>query len=122
MQTRHSTDELDGMLEFPGGKVELGESLEAAAIREVLEETGVHLEKEEIFYYKCHHNNKIKDKVIELNIFLFNDCENKFLDTGWYPLDQKEDLIKLKRRIPPANEIFLKEFLNSNKFKMLLSI
>lgn len=30
-------------IEFPGGKVELGETLEQAAYREVLEETGVHI-------------------------------------------------------------------------------
>jgi mutator protein MutT len=35
---------LAGLWEFPGGKIEPGESAEAAAIRECLEETGIRVE------------------------------------------------------------------------------
>ena len=35
---------LAGMAEFPGGKVEPGESPSAAAVRECLEETGLQIE------------------------------------------------------------------------------
>ena len=35
---------LVGLWEFPGGKVELGETVTAAAVRECLEETGVSIE------------------------------------------------------------------------------
>lgn len=38
---RRSRDELDGLWEFPGGKIEPGETPEAAASRECAEETGV---------------------------------------------------------------------------------
>jgi 8-oxo-dGTP diphosphatase len=40
---------LAGLWEFPGGKMQLGESPEAAAIRECLEETG--LDVELLFHY-----------------------------------------------------------------------
>lgn len=47
---------------FPGGGVEAGEKLEAALVREVLEETGVVISKisffhfrESFFYYEPHH-------------------------------------------------------------------
>ena len=38
-------ESLRGLWEFPGGKVEAGESLRDAVIREVLEETGIEIEK-----------------------------------------------------------------------------
>ena len=43
---------LAGLWEFPGGKIEPGESLEAAAMRECLEETGVAVEP--LFRYPDH--------------------------------------------------------------------
>jgi len=39
--TRQPGQDLAGMAEFPGGKCEAGESPEACAVRECLEETGV---------------------------------------------------------------------------------
>ena len=43
---------LAGLWEFPGGKIEAGESPEAAAARECLEETGLAIEA--IFRYPAH--------------------------------------------------------------------
>jgi 8-oxo-dGTP diphosphatase len=34
---------------FPGGKIDLGESIQDAAVREVLEETGVHVTAQQVF-------------------------------------------------------------------------
>ena len=45
MQKRHEDGPLDGFLEFPGGKIEPGEDIEAAARREFAEEVDVELEK-----------------------------------------------------------------------------
>jgi A/G-specific adenine glycosylase len=46
---RPSDGLLGGLYEFPGGKVETGESLAAACAREVLEETGLSVEVVELF-------------------------------------------------------------------------
>ena len=121
MQTRQSNDELDGLLEFPGGKVEKDESTLEAAIREVIEEADVDLPSEEIFFYKQYENSQT-EKVIQLNIFLFNDEAGLFSRSGWHQLNTEDDLEVLISRIPPTNEIFLREFLKSNKFKMLVRI
>jgi mutator protein MutT len=43
---------LAGLWEFPGGKFQPGESAEAAAVRECLEETGLHVEPQ--FAYPTH--------------------------------------------------------------------
>jgi len=41
MQRRHFSSEHGGLWEFPGGKLESGESAEGAAIREIEEELGI---------------------------------------------------------------------------------
>jgi mutator protein MutT len=46
---------LAGLWEFPGGKIEPGETAEAAAVRECLEETGVMVEA--LFRYPAHVEN-----------------------------------------------------------------
>ena len=46
MQRRRAERQHGGLWEFPGGKVEPGESLTAAATREIAEELGVHLRAE----------------------------------------------------------------------------
>ncbi|RUL56552.1 MULTISPECIES: NUDIX domain-containing protein [Lysinibacillus] len=45
-------------VEFPGGKVELGESLQQAAIREVYEETAVHISDLKWFAYYVVHDKE----------------------------------------------------------------
>ena len=48
MQQRRADRAHGGLWEFPGGKVEPGESLESAAIREIDEELGVSLQRDNL--------------------------------------------------------------------------
>ncbi|WP_458412150.1 RNA deprotection pyrophosphohydrolase [Schinkia sp. CFF1] len=65
-------------MEFPGGKVEQGESPEAAAHREVLEETGGTISS---LYYIGQYEVKAKSEVIMKNIYFAQIEELHYQDT-----------------------------------------
>lgn len=52
---RKSTDKLAGMWEFPGGKLELGETLEECLKREMYEEFGIEVKVGEFFEESTFH-------------------------------------------------------------------
>jgi 8-oxo-dGTP diphosphatase len=51
---RHSDDAMGGKWEFPGGKIEPGETLEACLQRELQEELGILVEVHELFTVSRH--------------------------------------------------------------------
>jgi len=53
---------LAGLWEFPGGKIEPGETAELAAVRECLEETGISVEP--LFRYPTHVQDYDHDQVV----------------------------------------------------------
>ena len=52
VQIRESNDELNGLKEFPGGKIEDGETPLKACLREVAEEVGVSLNESQVELFK----------------------------------------------------------------------
>lgn len=108
MQTRLSSDDLNGMLEFPGGKIEGTETPKQAAIREVLEEVSVEL-KEDVLALNQIYNNHLENKVASLYIFTYCD-DGIFPTEGWHNIS---DLEKFINKIPPANKQFIEKLIKS---------
>lgn len=119
MQKRVSDDELDGMLEFPGGKQESNESSVAAAVREFYEEVGVQYKESDLKLYTIF-SNKLESKTISISIFFVSESKGEKLDSGgWHKLQELSDLAKIEDLIPPANRVFLKDFLAARNFNRL---
>lgn len=106
LQTREDSGSLNGKLEFPGGKVEEGESLEQAMRREVKEEVGVEIKEEPVKFFKIYSHEYEKVNVI-LNCFLVGKSD---LPGGeWFQYSTQEELEKLDDKIPPANYQIFKD-------------
>jgi 8-oxo-dGTP diphosphatase len=71
-QVREDDGIYHGMLEFPGGGIELNETPLAAAVREVEEEVGIKINPLESKFMGIYTNN-LPLKTILLNVFLFPD-------------------------------------------------
>ena len=113
MQKRETLDELQGKLEFPGGKIEKDETPILAAIREVQEEVSVSLSDDELELATIF-ENKLVDKIINLYVFICHSSF-KFQDTEsskWFPYGKKESFWL---DIPPANQSFLDDIINNIK-------
>lgn len=80
---------------IPGGKVEFGESLEAAARREILEETGI---ETQVIDYLCFKEALFPDYNYHTVIFFYKatttqeklgtDIEGKVKEANWFTLDE----------------------------------
>lgn len=105
MQKRVSDDELDGLLEFPGGKVEAWELPLEACIREVKEETLVSIEKQKLELFKLY-PYEYANKTVLLNVFLFEDLEGKFSEESYVNIMNN---FETTLHIPAANFRIIKD-------------
>lgn len=69
---REEGSHLEGLWEFPGGKIEAGEDPVAAASRELLEETGLRAKTLEPLTVFIH---TYPDRTVRLHVFLARDAE-----------------------------------------------
>lgn len=105
MQKRVSDDELNGFLEFPGGKVEAWELPFEACIREVKEETLVSIEKQKLELFKLY-PYEYANKTVLLNVFLFEDLEGKFSEESYVNIMNN---FETTLHIPAANFRIIKD-------------
>lgn len=110
MQERREEGPLDGLMEFPGGKIEVGESSEEAARREVEEEVEIRVEDYLPLFKR--HSYSIKNKTILLHVHFSNykDIPNGKGEWFSFEFDKKSDF--LKGKIPAVNHEFIDLFLD----------
>ena len=102
VQKRQSNDDLNGLLEFPGGKIEPNERPLAAAIREVKEEVGVSLNPKSL---KLLNSMEFSDS-LTIFIFLTEDNFDSFEKAGFYPI---LDLLSEENKILPNNRHIIEQ-------------
>lgn len=90
---------------FPGGGVEIGETTEETALREVLEETTLTVKIEKLLYQHIYDDNSEQFFYLcnyisgEPKLGDANEAENmledpeEFYDPNWYPLDKLSQLL-----------------------------
>ncbi len=108
-QKRLEEGPLYGKMEFPGGKIEAGETPEDAVRREVHEEVGLSISKDQpLHLYKLQSYSTDK-KNICLYVF-FADFDSRDLsEEGWFKLNYVSKSAPLKGIIPEINHVFLDE-------------
>jgi mutator protein MutT len=109
VQPRLEPGPLLGMLEFPGGKIEDGETPETAARREVFEEVGVEIPSSaslKLFKYQDYSTDL---KNICLFVYL-SDFDQLPHEKGvWLTIGHEDKSSSYKGKIPPINHVFLDE-------------
>ena len=94
---------------FPKGHIETGETEEAAAIREVFEETGIRVEL--IHGHRLETGSGLSDETRKIIYFLGTAAGGELspelsevADAAWQPEEEVEDLLRFKDDIPVWRE------------------
>lgn len=108
-QVRLVEGALYGKLEFPGGKIEVGETPEEACRREVHEEVDVLLPMDEKLVLFKYQDYTVENKNICLFVFLSKFATLPAEKGDWHEIlyDLKSDF--LQDKIPPINHVIIDE-------------
>lgn len=105
---------LGGYWELPGGKVESGESPEASARRELMEETGIRLDEHEASAERLLVvEHAYTDRTVRLHVFLlqlpatFDDMHSPGLERRWVRATELNTL-----SFPPANDAIIRALMS----------
>ncbi len=85
LQTRNEDGPLNGYLEFPGGKIEEGETPLEAAKREFLEETPFILSTKAEFTHLKSYQYDYSDRKVEIFTYVLRDTGAEEQCLEWYP-------------------------------------
>jgi mutator protein MutT len=101
-----------GLLEFPGGKIEAGELPLDAAVREVLEEVNISINPESGKLMGLY-TNSLPEKTILLNVFLFPDQAALQGKGQWLRITKEELSWPYKGQIPEPNHQMIDDLYRS---------
>jgi len=110
---RNESDHLGGMWEFPGGKIEPGETFEQCLCRELREELEIDVEVSELVETISHQypERKVLIKFFRCNIILGEpkllDCQN----LEWVEVDELDNY-----EFPPADAQLIERLRNERKW------
>lgn len=109
VQVREEAGPLFGMLEFPGGKIEAGETPESAARREVLEEVEMTIPKNSplVLFKLQNYSSDLKN--ICLYVFLSDYDQLPRSKGQWLAIDYQQLSTPFTGKIPPINHVILDE-------------
>ncbi len=102
--TQRRTDDgiYHGLLEFPGGKIEEGETPLAAAVREVQEEVGIDVDPADGRHFGLY-PNELSGRVVLLNVFLFPDQASLAGRGEWLAIETTHLSSLYRGKIPGPN-------------------
>ena len=128
MQRREEEGELNGLWEFPGGKIEVGERPQEAVIREIREETGVAINDENsvIFPFSIYPYQFSQRKVC-LHTYLIRGKSDFPLRGKWFNIDYMNKSAPLLNQIPTINHkiiddaaLYLEILIKSQRIKTIM--
>ena len=111
-QKRKEEGPLDGLLEFPGGKIESGESPEECAFREFGEEVGVRLEKSAAYDRLGPYKYDYSDRSVCLYAVLMRQDDIKINSGFWLGLPDVFSASEWSEKVPEANLEILKDLIS----------
>lgn len=107
VQVRLEEGPLFGLLEFPGGKIEDGETPETAARREVLEEVGIIIPTDSPMVLFKYQDYSTDLKNICLFVFLSNFDQLPSVKGQWLEITYEQKSAPFQGKIPPINHVIL---------------
>lgn len=101
---RPATSHMANMWEFPGGKIEPGESAEQALARELLEETGIEVTKAKAIGVADHTYENLR---VTLHFFLVEDWKGEPWGREGQPQRWIAQRALIAEEFPPANHALI---------------
>ncbi|AML60048.1 8-oxo-dGTP diphosphatase MutT [Serratia rubidaea] len=105
--TRRGADShMAGFWEFPGGKIEAGETAEQALYRELLEETGIEAGQAALLEVLEH---RFTDRIVTLNFYLVENWQGEPFGREGQPMRWVKQAELREDEFPPANAAIVRQ-------------